>query len=337
MNYKIPLKGSLISTIEAAMVAKIMERGDVAGNGLTKTLERELAADYGYKYARCVSNGHDALTIALRIYRSFIAMPDHSNPRVALPVVAPVSTLSAVRAAHLNPVFIDVTSDCRANILCNNIPEDVHMTLLVHPFGRAIEDKPPSGFMIEDARQAIYAEGTGFAPLCCLSLDGMGVVNGGIGGVILCEDEDLVDHVDKMMQGCGVFYSDFNAALSYAQHINKDVILEAYQTIGHTLAASLQHIKWIECPPVDKNTFTTFPILIDQNVVGPDLVNRDKILTALNDNDIDARRIVPLADNAERFPHANYVATMGVRIPCHPMMTEENISRIVETLEQIDG
>lgn len=330
MNYKIPLRGSLISTIEAAMVAKIMERGEVAGNGLTKTLERELAAHYGYEHARCVSTGHAALTVALRAVTT-------KGTRVALPVIAPASTLSAIRAAECEPVFVDVTSDCRANMLYDRIPEDTGIVMPVHPFGRAIDGKAPPFLTVEDARQAIYAEGTGIGDVCCLSLDGMGVVHGGMGGVILCSDKTILAEIDKAIQHRGVIYSDLNAALAYAQHINRDVLVEAYQTVGNTIAASLQHIPWLECPPVDNHTFTTFPIVINQNVADPKVINKNTVMAALHENDIDARCIIPLVNDAEKYPHANYVSAMGMRIPCHPMMTEENIGRIVDTLESVDG
>jgi dTDP-4-amino-4,6-dideoxygalactose transaminase len=186
-----------------------------------------------------------------------------------------------------------------------------------------------------------------------------------MGGALMCNDEEFYFQCWKLINhgrikhddytetanlkdrftfdqiGYSLKYADLNAAFGLAQHINRDNIIEARQYIGVTMTQKLQELGFrigANMMPVDDNTYMMFPILLDEGM------DRDRIVGVLNEANIETRMLMPLTnqpvirgifgeDVEEKFPNAKFINKHGFYVGSHPMMSDEDVDQIAETIQ----
>lgn len=149
---------------------QVMERGQFVLGAAGEEFERRLAAFVGCKYAVGVSNGTDALELALRAAR----LPDGAS--VIVPAYTFIATVTAVIRAGLTPILVDVAEPhllLDVEAVERAITPTVKAIVAVHLFGQMAPMRELKALadghglvVIEDAAQAHGAVQDGDAVAC---------------------------------------------------------------------------------------------------------------------------------------------------------------------------
>ena len=364
LDNRIRVGGVMLTPLEAAFVSHAIDRGMIGPGELTKSFERELAATHGYKHCICLNSGQSALMVALEVLR----LQNGRVLKVAVPAITYISSLAAVVQSGNDPLLVDVHQEVHAEMDYDQVPPEADIVLPVHLFGAAIKRAYPfKNICVEDACEACYAPGVGHAPILCTSFYSSHTVTTGMGGAIMCNDDDfyfkcwqLVNHgrikhddytstanlkdrftFDEI--GYSLKYADLNAAMGLAQHFNRDNIIEARQYIGVLLTQKLQDLGFqqgLNLMSVEDNTYMMFPILLDQGM------DRDRVVDILNTNNIETRMLMPITtqpvvkklfgddDIEDKFPNAKFLNNYGFYIGSHPMMSDEDTDQIATVIKE---
>ncbi len=113
-----------------------------------EAFERELAAEFGARYAVGVGSGTAAIELALRA-----AGLGESGARVAVPALTSPFTAQAVLAAGCRPQFADVNAE---TLLLDCVPRGARAVIPVHLYGQpaAVPARRAGTLVVQDACQA---------------------------------------------------------------------------------------------------------------------------------------------------------------------------------------
>lgn len=206
-------KWPVADEIEERMIKEVLDSGCWWRNAGTqvKAFEKEFAAYHGVKGAITVSNGTQALEIALK------ALGIRENDEVIVPDFTFYSTVSAVLAVKAIPVIVDVEEDT-----FNIDPEKIEVAITektkaiiaVHMAGNIADMKRINSiaekyglFVVEDAAHAHGAfcgekAAGSFGTISTYSFQNTKLMSAGEGGIILSDDEALL-HKVFLESNCG--------------------------------------------------------------------------------------------------------------------------------------
>ena len=151
-----------------ARIAEVLDHHAYAGGPAVESFEREWAAYCQVGHAVGVSNGTDAIEIALRA----LDLPTGSG--VVIPANTFIATVAAVKRAGLRPVLCDVTPEtllADADTMAAAIDSSVVALAPVHLYGQMVDMSAIIGLartrslvVVEDAAQAHGASRGGARP-----------------------------------------------------------------------------------------------------------------------------------------------------------------------------
>ena len=343
-------------------VTKTLQSGFVGPGLLTKKFEQLISEAHGFKYGLALNSGQSALMVLAEALRK-----THNTKRIAVPAVTYISSLSAMLQAGLQPVLADVTPDCEAQMMYDTIDNNkVDAFLPCHLFGRCNDrdDKETNRrhgkFIIEDNCESIYAPGTGFGDAMCVSFFSSHAITAGFGGMILLNDEDLyfkcwqlVNHGRQDWDnyascaelkykhvfsevGYSLKFADINAALGISQHEQAQVFIDQKRKNAKYLIDGLKDIDELILPKYDNHTFMLFPIVCKTD-------RRENLLAALHKVEIETRMMMPITNQPmvrewfgpkieDQFPNAKFINNHGFVLGCHQNLTQDDLDRIIETI-----
>jgi perosamine synthetase len=212
-----------------------------------------------------------------------------------------------------------------------------------------------------------------FGDFGCFSTYACHIINTGVGGMLITSDETLyklarswANHgrdpeflggysaKDKdprdVLAKRFLFYregyscrpTEFEAALGISQLERLPQIIQQRKAIALKLNEALLHLyNELELPyPHDINTqraWMMYPVIL-KNIA----VDREAFCLSLEDDGIETRFLMPLLTqpvyntrfNAEDYPVALRASKRGFYIPCHPDMTDDDITHIKDSFER---
>ena len=181
MNYKIPFVNFGAQYLQHRdeydwAIKNCLLNGKLILQEQLEEFEENLAKRLGMRYAVGVGNGTDALILALK-------SKGYSDDKILTSPYTFKATHEAIRHNGFSVVFRDIDS--------NRLAEDVHIP--VHIEGMvAHSDKA----ILEDAAQAIGAEGVGYSGTFTLSFYPAKILGGfGDGGAVVTNDIDVANKV----------------------------------------------------------------------------------------------------------------------------------------------
>ena len=198
-----PYRGELLGAFE-----RVLDSGRFVLGTEVEAFEREIAAWIGVPHAIGVSNGSDALLLALQ------ALDVGPGDEVICPTFTFFATAGAVARLGGIPVFVDSAECCynlRADQVAAKIGPKTKAIIAVHLFGQCADMDPilaaakKHGIpVIEDAAQALGAKDKGrmagtMGTLGCFSFfpsKNLGTL--GEGGLVTTADPDLAEKVRKL-------------------------------------------------------------------------------------------------------------------------------------------
>lgn len=342
-------------------VGSVIKSGQfIMGPDLIK-LEEDLAVFCKTKYAIGVSNGSDALYLAL------LSADIGPGDEVITTPFTFFATASSIVRTGARPVFCDIdpkTFNIDSREIEKKLTEKTKAILPVHLYGQVAKmdeildlAKRHNLIVVEDAAQALGATFRGepacsFGNLACLSFyptKNLGAF--GEGGMVLTSDSKLAERV-KLLRVHGSsrrYYHDllgFNcrmdtiqAAILNVKFKYFDTYLKKRATIASWYDNKLKDIEEVETPYTDKEALHTY----HQYTIR--VKNRDEIHQKLREKGIATMIYYPLALHLQPvfqnlgykvgdFPVAEKASTEVLSLPMYPELTLEQVSLVVESLKE---
>lgn len=339
-----------------ALIDGVLATGQSLQGPATGIFEEALARKTSRRHAIAVGSGTDALAFALA------AADVGPGDEVLVPAVSFIATASAIVRLGAVPVFVDVDAQVLLDLghAARLVTDRTRAVLPVQLFGQMLDPAALSAFaaahglaVVEDAAQALGATAGGAAAgsvgeLSCCSFDPTKTVAApGSGGAVLCDDDDLAEHVRRLRwhgRGADGLHGElgFNSQLPTAsaailtRKLQQDVgwiarrreIAAAYDAA----LASTAHRPVGPAPGRD-HVFHKYVVRSPE---------RDRLRARLADQEIPTlihypRPLPsqPLFGDAARggpWPHAEAFCRETLSLPIHAFLTDAEVDRVCSAL-----
>ncbi len=322
--------------------------------------EGEFRKATGAPYAWCVSNGTVALHLAVH------CLGIGPGDEVIVPTFTYIASVNAIAQTGAKPIFVDCN---RKDWLIDVRDVEAKITprtkaiMAVHLYGAVCDmqalatlAKARGLFLIEDCAEALgstYGEthvGM-FGDVGTFSFFGNKTVTTGEGGMVICKDEGLARRM-KMVKGqgqspnrrywhveLGFNYRMTNicAAIGLAQMERLPALLERKREIGKLYRYLCQEkfgdlTTFQENPPHIVSSDWLVSLLL------PPGTDRDAVMARMQERAVETRPVfycahqMPMYLCPGHFPVSEAIAARGISLPSYPGLSNEDITRVVETL-----
>lgn len=325
--------------------------------------EESFASFCGVKHAIATNNGTTALHLAL------VALDLQPGDEVIIPTVTYIATANAVRYCGATPVLVDVdaaTMNIDPADIKRKITSQTKGIIPVHLYGHPAEMETINAiarkhklWVVEDAAEAHGAEVGGrkvgsMSACATFSFFGNKIVTTGEGGMITTNDDALAQKL-RLFRGQGM---DLNRRYWFP------VVGYNYRMTNIQAAIGLAQMETIEKSLADRATLATWYAdalagLEDQIVLpkevesvkqvywmyniflrNGDATRRDAVMRNLAEVGIETRpvfypmHVLPPYKEDTAYPVADLWAQRGINLPTHQALTQADVKRVAESLEQ---
>jgi dTDP-4-amino-4,6-dideoxygalactose transaminase len=338
---------------------KVYEKTAFSGGPFVEAFEKEYSQYIGTNYAIGVSNGTTALHLAM------LALGIGQGDEVIIPANTFIATAWGVSHAGATPVFID----CNENWQIDSSKIEAAITLKtkavigVHLYGqpfdidavKAICDKHKI-YLVEDAAQAQgarYKRKTvgQFGEMACYSFyPGKNLGACGEAGGITTNSEAYMEHLHSLRNhGCTVRYyhdeigynsrmgglegASLSVKLKYLEGWNnrRREIAKAYQTAIYNTKITMQ-----SKPEWSDGVYHLFVVTTE---------DKDAFVKYLADHNIIAAYHYPVPCHLQvaysylgyktgDFPNSEYLASHCISLPMYPELTDEDVQKVISTINK---
>ena len=351
---------------EKKYLNECIDTGWVSANGrFIDAFEKEFANFCGTKYALACSNGTVTLHLAMR------ALNIGPGDEVIMPTFTYIATANAVAYCGAKPVFVDseegswnidpfeiekaITSNTKAIIPVHiyGLPSNMDKIMNVsHKFGIPV---------VEDAAEAHGAMWDGkrvgsIGEIGSFSFFGNKIITSGEGGMLVTDNEDLYRKM-KLLRSQGVDpnkrywhlelaynyrMTNMQAAVGLGQLENISWHMKERVRVANLYKKNLEDVQdYIIDQKVDKkatHSYWMYTILLSDKVK----ISRDDVMKKMEGRNIEMRPafypmhiMPPYLDTAIRTPIADKIASRGINLPTHSLLTEDMIKYITDNLKSI--
>jgi len=357
----IPVAEVQIGDKEKEYVNDCLTTGWISSLGKYVTaFEQSFAHFCGRSYGVATSNGTTALHLALA------ALKVGPGDEVIVPSLTFVATGNAVVYTGARPVLVDCdpytwTLDPQA--VAAAVTPRTRAIIPVHLYGHPADMDPILALarergiaVIEDAAEAHGARYKGrmagaLGTVGCFSFYGNKVITTGEGGMVVADDEELVQRMawlrDHAMSkerrywhtevGFNYRLTNIQAAIGLGQLERIDEILAQKRRVARLYSERLAEVEGLTLPPTApwaENVYWMYSVLI-QDSFG---LSRDEVMAGLRRQGVDSRpffhplHTLPPYERGERLPVSEDVAARGINLPSSPSLTEEQVDFICQAL-----
>ena len=357
----IPHSRPTISPPDETAVLNVLRSGCLAQGAEVERFENGMAEFLGLGGAVAVSSGTAALHLCL------LALDVGEGDEVVIPSYVCTSLLHAVRYTGARPVLADVVRET-----CQIDPEEVarvagprtRAVIVPHLFGAPAEiDRIVSlGFpVIEDCAQTLAASCKGrtagnYGTLCVCSFYATKVFCTGEGGMVLSDDQRLLDRVrdlrcydERADRSVRFNYkmTDMQGALGTSQLRSLPAFLRRRREIAETYSSAFRSLP-LSLPSASAGCTHTYYRYVVQPArtgqgVGPANGNRDRSVTdtwmsRLLDLGVSCRRPIhtPLhrIEGGGPFPCSDFCWDRSVSLPIYPSLSDEEVNRVTDAVRR---
>lgn len=363
----IPISAVAVGAEEERLVVETLRSGRLVQGPMVERFEAACAAMAGTQHAVAVSSGTTALSVTLE------ALDLEPGSVVLTSPFTFVATLNAILEAGYVARFVDIGDDFNLDpdALDAALDERTRVVLPVHLYGLAADlDRiqplatRAGACLVEDAAQAHGAR-VGDRPVGgfgvgCFSFYATKNVTTGEGGAVTTDDEALDDRVRLLrnqgmrgryqyeLPGHNYRMTELQAALGIPGLEQLDTRLATRRVHAAALQAGLGQLEGIVIPnEPDGRTHAWHQFTI--RVTDAARVSRDNLASELSARgiatgvyyprpvfDYDCYRDHPHVHTGH-FPTAEHAAREVLSLPVHPGLSEGDLTRIVETMQDLLG
>ncbi len=364
MRKTIAISAPMMTAEEIDAVIAVLKSGRLAQGPRVKEFENKFASYIGARYAIAVNSGTAALHTAL------LAHGVGKDDEVITTPFSFIATGNSILYCGARPVFVDIdrkTFNLDPDMLKARITPRTRAVLPVHLYGQpcgmtAIADicRQHGLALIEDVAQGVGAEyhgmkagsfGTG-----CFSFYATKNMSTGEGGMITTSDQKVAENAISIREhgqkgrynhevlGYNYRMTEVAAAIGMVQLAKLDAFNERRMSNARTLTRELSGVKGLATPPIMadlKHVFHQYTVRIDRSFP----VKRDELKSLLEQEGIDSGIYYPVSIHQHplykklgydvSLPVAESASQEVLSLPVHPSLTEEDLSRIGETVRGI--
>lgn len=341
------------------VVLEVLESQQFIGGPAIAELETALASRVGANHAIAVSNGTDAVLGAL------MALELGAGDEVILPTFTFFATAGSVARVGATPVFVDIdphTFNLDPMAVEAAITDKTKAILAVHLFGQCAEMDAINALankhglkIIEDAAQAIDAtyqdrKACSMGDVACMSFYPTKNLGGfGEGGMIFVKDNALAERI-RLLRNHGQtqqYIHEFiggNFRLDTMKAAILQVKLKHLGDFTQRRCANAARYDQalmdsaVTTPPVNetcRHVYHQYSLLCD---------SRDELKSHMQERGVGSGIYYPLPLHLQpcfaslgyrkgSMPVAENVCQRILSIPCHPMMSDEDIDQVVSSIK----
>jgi perosamine synthetase len=366
----------------------VLHSGWISPGPKVAEFESAFAKAHGRKYGVMVNSGTDALRIALGALKEARGWGD--GDQVVVPALTFIATANVVLQNNLTPVFAEVDSrtfNLDPEHIQKYITHRTRAAIPVHLFGQ-MADMPQLRSrvhlpMIEDSCETMgtrricnWGSETGitdearanlersvgsFGEIACFSTYACHLINTGVGGIAITDDEQLYQIMRSLMNhgrrsestserftfdrvGYSCRPTEFEAVLGLNQLKRLPDILRKRQSNAEYLDKSLYGTEdWLQRQsPIRVNVghaWMMYPLLLTDPSI-----NREEFLAYLQSEGVECRPFFPLLtspiyrqmfpDAYASFPVAFNATQRGFYVGCHQQLHPEDLLYIACTIKE---
>lgn len=363
---RIPIAKVEFSDDEIDAATDVLESGYVRQGPETEAFEREFAAYVDAEHAVAVSSGSAALHL---VYLALLSEGD----QVLVPALSHISTASMVEFADGRPVFCDVdpaTATLDVDDAADRITSDTTAVVPVHLFGNACDVDSIRALaeahdldVVWDAAQAhattYEGEDVGsFDDVVTYSFYPTKNMTTCEGGMVTTNDDELAERIRRLRShwqtdkyyhpdvGLNYRMTDVQAAIGRRQLAKLDQFTARRCENASRMTDGLSSLPGVEPPHETENarhTYHQYTIQVDPDRLAVD--SRREFMDALDERGIDTAVHYPRALHeqpafVDRYgetdlPAAERLCDRVVSLPVHPHVTEDDVDRIVDAIEDL--
>lgn len=366
MNKKIQVAVPNLSGNEKKYVDDCLDTTWISSNGkYVKQFEDEFAKYVNSKNAISCCNGTVALHVPL------IALGLQPGDEVIIPSLTYIATANSVRYCGAAPVFADCLKDTW-NIdpedIKRKITNRTKGIMPVHLYGNPCDmdaimeiAKEHNLFVLEDAAECHGAEYKGkkagtIGQAGIFSFFGNKIITCGEGGMIVTNDEKL-DAQMRQLKGQGqdpnrrywfteVGYNyrmtNVAAAIGLGQLEKIDEHIQERKNVASWYFEEFKDFsEYVDIQKVTEgadSVWWMFSVLLKDSVK----ISRDDVMGKMDDMGIETRpvfypmHIMPVyEDKNANCPVSEYVASRGMNLPTHALLSKEDVKYVCDTLKGI--
>ena len=342
---------------ESEAIAKAIAEEHISQGPIVEELEKQLADYLGVPYAVATTSGSMALLMSLW------AAGVKPGDEVIVPNRTWIATAHAPHLLGARVRLVDTEQDrpiIDANHLEEVISTKTRAIIPVHMCGRSADMKAINTIankhnitVIEDAAQALGSRNEqGFlgtqGDMGCFSFSVAKVISTGQGGFTVTKNKKLYERLVAMrthgvgnvvdatwtQPGFNFRFTDVLAAIGIQQLTQLDKRIEKLKEIYRVYEDGLRDNKHVRLIPVNLNRGEV-PVYIEVLCL-----QREKLISYLDANDIQARPFYPDLNQAEylkqdiKLPESEPYGLYGLYLPSGPAQPTNNIHKVIQVLNQ---
>jgi perosamine synthetase len=354
---------------ELVRVREIIEAGWLSSQGdIVGAFEKSFASAVDASFALATSSGTSALHLAM------LAAGIEREDEVIVPGFTMIAPVFAVCHCGARPVPVDVDDTWNIDVtgIERRLTRRTRAIVVVHTYGHParIDEiisiaRDHRLVVIEDAAEALGATINGqfvgaLGDIGCHSLYANKVITTGEGGMLTTNDENMVrrarwkgnmcfgaDQEHRFIHdelGFNYRLSAVQAAIGVAQLEHLRAAVERKVAIAERYDELLAGMPGVTRPPAAawvRNVYWAYGILIDEAMFGHP---RECVQRMLRQRGIDTRRMftpvhrqpfLDLRSSDTEFPMSMRLADEGILLPSFIDMSDAQIDRVVETIDDI--
>jgi len=370
MTRPIPVNEPLLNGNEKKYLQECIDTGWISGEGpFVRRFEEQFAARVRRRHGIAVANGSAALDTALA------ALQLKPGDEVILPTFTIISCAGAIVRAGAIPVVVDcdpLTWNMDVGQVGAKITPRTRAIMVVHIYGLPVDLEPVLELarrhglkIIEDAAEAhglTYKDRPcgSFGDISTFSFYPNKLVTTGEGGMILTDDAALAERCRSLRNLCfrpqerfvhqelgwNFRLSNVQAALGLAQLERLDEFVSRKRRMGQRYQALLAGLAELQLPlpktDYAENIYWVFGIVLNDG----GLLERQEIMARLAEGKIGTRPFFwPMHEqpvfrkmglfNQVSCPVAERLARRGFYLPSGLALTDEQMTRVAQVLEQV--
>jgi perosamine synthetase len=357
----IPVYQPSLTGNEKKYVLDCLDSGWISSKGdYVHKFEKTFADSIGLKHATSVCNGTAALHLAL------LAAGIGEGDEVIVPTLTYIASVNCIKYVGATPVFVDScksTWQIDSELLERRITSKTKAIICVHLYGgscdmeRIMEIAEKNNlYVIEDCAEAFGTQYKGrhvgaFGHIGCFSFYGNKTITTGEGGMVVTNDQTLIDRVVHIKgQGLAAYRQYWHDVLGYnyrMTNICAAIGLAQLETSTNTLSKKLKIAQFY------REKLATLPVEFQEDggsvinsswmfsILVKDANTRDSIRKFLDSKLIETRPIfypvhtMPIySDQFSRFPVAENIGWRGLNLPSWPDLPTEDLELIVACIHE---
>lgn len=361
----IPIARPVLGDEEARAVSAVVLSGSLREGSNAHKFEEMFASYVGVKQAIAVNSGTSAL---LTTYMASF----EKGSELIMPSFTFIATASMAVAAGLKPIFVDIRLDTYELDLDDAVSRMTDRTrgiVVVNLYGLAsdltavmklAEELKLS--VIVDASQSLGStvdgrESGAYGDVACYSFYPSKNITTGEGGMMATNRRDIAERARLIKNhgqrrggylheilGFNLRMGEMEAAIGLIQLQRLGRFIEARRKNAERIKRVLADIPGLDLPvepPGRRHTYNLFTVRIDPELYR---VDRDRIVTALRAEGVDARVYYPIPLHEQPvfrkltvggLERAEMASRTVISLPCHPALSEEEVDVVARAVEKV--